>query len=295
MAEKKAEEKRIIVIGRGPAGISAAIYAVRAGIATTVIAKDGGALAKTDEIENYFGFPDVVSGSQLLQNGRRQAERLGVEMVEGEVVNLGFNGRLTVKTPDAEREADAVIIATGVSRQVPPIPGLAEYEGKGVSYCAVCDAFFYRGRDVAVLGSHDFAVHEAMELLPVASSVTMLTNGDEPAAHLPKGLQVDRRPITGFTGDGVLDTVTFSDGGSLTVAGVFVALGVAGSSALARKVGAATENNRIVVDENMATTVPGLFAAGDCTGGLLQVAKAVYEGAKAGTEAVKHVRSCALD
>ena len=132
-----------------------------------------------------------------------------------------------------------------------------------------------------VVGSGEYALHEVQALLPVAASVTLLLNGAPLAAEFPPEVAVRPEKITG---------VQLSGGDVVELAGVFVALGVAGSTALARKIGAAVENDRIVTDEKMQTTVPGLYAAGDCTGGLLQVAKAVYEGALAGTEAAKALR-----
>jgi len=186
--------------------------------------------------------------------------------------------------------ADAVILATGASRAVPRIPGLAGLEGHGVSYCAACDAFFYRGKDVAVLGSGEYALHEVQALLPVVRSVTLLTNGAPLTAQFPPEVRVCPQAVEAVLGETVVTGVQLSGGAQLPVSGVFVALGVAGSTALARKIGAEVNGNRIVVDARMQTTVPGLYAAGDCTGGLLQVAKAVYEGAQAGTEAAKALR-----
>ena len=141
-----------------------------------------------------------------------------------------------------------------------------------------------------MLGSGEYAMHEASELLPVVGSVTVLTNGAELTGVLPEGAKLDTRKITAFEGDGVVEKVTFEDGESLAISGVFVAVGVAGSTDLAKKLGAATEGNRILVDEKMATNVPGLYAAGDCTGGMLQIAKAVYQGAQAGTSIVAEIR-----
>ncbi len=217
--------------------------------------------------------------------------RLGADIRHGEVVGLSFDSRLTVETTDAAYTADAVILATGAARQAPKIPGLADFEGAGVSYCAVCDGFFFKGKDVAVLGHGEFAMHEAGELLPVVKSVTFLTHGRTPPPSLPQGTRVIETPIAQFIGDKTLNGVLFTNGQTLAVAGVFVAEGVAGSTALAKKLGAATEGNRIVVNGSMATNVPGLYAAGDCTGGFYQVSKAVYEGAAAGSAAVKHVRA----
>lgn len=283
----------IVIVGRGPAGISAALYTLRAGIATTIIGKDNGTLGKVDKIENYYGFPEPVSGEDLVQTGVAQARRLGATMVEDEVVGVSYDGSLVVKTTNGEYPADALILATGSTRSAPRIEGLQELEGHGVSYCAVCDGFFYRGKEVVVLGNGDYAIHEALELLNTSKTVTVLTNGKKMLASVPEGIQLCTKEIHSLGGDPVVSQVRFQDGSAMPTEGVFVAVGVAGSTDLARKLGAEIEGNKIIVDENMATNVPGLFAAGDCTGGLLQVAKAVYEGAKAGTEAIKLVRASA--
>ncbi|MDP4110116.1 MAG: NAD(P)/FAD-dependent oxidoreductase [Bacillota bacterium] len=281
----------VIVLGSGPAGISASLYVKRAGLNAVVIGRGGGSLEKADKIENYYGFPEPVDAGELIKNGIAQAKRLGIPVIKDEVVSLSYLDRYVVETKSAQFEADSVILATGSSRKSPPIPGLGDFEGKGISYCAVCDAFFYRNRPVAVLGDSEYAFHEAAELMPTASSVVLLTNGREPAVALPKGLPVIKKEIAAFEGKEVLQSVRFRDGSAYAVSGVFIALGVAGSADLARKLGARTEGVAVLVDENMQTNVPGLFAAGDCTGGLLQISKAVYEGAKAGTSAVKFIRS----
>ena len=280
----------IIIIGNGPAGISAALYTVRAGIQTTIIGKDSGSLAKAEKIENYFGFEQPVTGNQLVENGIAQAKRLGVEMLSDEVVGLGYDGQFVVKTTKNEYKAESIIIATGSQRATPSIKGFSEFDGKGISYCAVCDAFFYRGKDVAVLGCCEYALSEVMELLPIAKSVTFITNGVEPIPNIPPEVKIITNEIAAFAGTDRLSEVQFKDGRTLSVSGVFVALGVAGSGDLAKKLGVITRGNKIVIDENMTTNIPGLFAAGDCTGGMLQIAKAVYEGAKAGTEAIKFIR-----
>lgn len=283
----------IVIVGKGPAGVSAALYTLRAGMKTTIIGKDNGTLGKVEKIENYYGFPEPISGGELVETGVQQAVRLGAEIVDDEVVGISYDGRLTVKTAHGEYPADALILATGSTRSAPRIHGLQELEGHGVSYCAVCDGFFYRGKEVAVLGNGDYAIHEALELLNTSKSVTVLTNGKKMLASVPEGIQLCTKEIQALDGEQVLSGVRFQDGSSLPAEGVFVAVGVAGSTDLARKLGAEVENNKIVVDESMATNIPGLYAAGDCTGGLLQVAKAVYEGAKAGTEAAKFVRAAA--
>ncbi len=280
----------VVIIGSGPAGVSAALYTARAGLDTTVLTRGPGALAKTEKIQNYYGFAEPVSGPQLEAQGIEGAKAVGVQFVETEAVGLTFTDKLTVETLAGDYPADAVILATGASREVPPLPGIAALEGHGVSYCATCDAFFFRGRSVAVLGGGEYALHEAQALLPVVGKVTVLTNGAEPTAQFPPEVELRTERVDAVLGDGKVSGVKLAGGEVLAVEGVFVAMGVAGSTALARKIGAAVEGNRIVVDDKMMTTVPGLFAAGDCTGGLLQVAKAVYEGAQAGNEAAKALR-----
>ena len=280
----------IVIVGSGPAGVSAALYAVRAGVDTTVLTKGPGALDRAEKIENYYGLAQPVSGAELERRSIENAKRLGVRFVTAEAVGLTYTDKLTVETIGEDYPADAVILATGASRAVPRIPGLAGLEGHGVSYCATCDAFFYRGRDVAVLGSGEYALHEVQTLLPVAHSVTLLTGVAPLTAQFPPEVAVRTEAVEAILGEERVTGVQLKDGGTLEVSGVFVALGVAGSTALARKLGAEVNGSRIVVDDHMQTSLPGLYAAGDCTGGLLQVAKAVYEGAVAGTEAAKALR-----
>ncbi len=281
----------IVIIGGGPAGLSAAIYAARANIDTTVLYRDGGALSKTDRIENYFGFAEPVSGPVLLERGQAQAARLGARLIEAEATGIEYAAQgFLVKSTAGAFSADAVILATGAPRKAPRIPGVQELEGRGVSYCAVCDAFFYRGKAVAVLGAGEYALEEASALLPVAASVTLLTNGGPVPASLPEGLAADSRPVAAIEGDGQVSRIAFAEGAPLAVDGVFIAYGTAGGSELGRKLGAPADGGRIQTDASMASAVPGLFAAGDCTGGLLQVSKAVADGAQAALSAVKFLR-----
>lgn len=281
----------ILIVGGGPAGLSAAIYAARAGIQTMVLYKDGGALEKTDKIENYFGFADVISGPELLAHGRAQAERLGAQLTQTEVTGIEYAEKgFSVKTTTGAFAADAILLATGAPRATPPIAGVREFEGRGVSYCAICDAFFYRGKAVAVLGEGEYALEEARTLLPVAGAVTLLTNGAPAPDGLPEGLQVDTRPVAAIAGEDKVAQVAFESGDPLGIDGVFIAYGTAGSTDFARKLGAQLDGNKIQVGADGATAVPGLFAAGDCTGGLLQVAKAVSDGAQAAMSAIKFVR-----
>ena len=281
----------VIILGNGPAGISAAAYTTRAGLNTMVIGRDGGSLLKAAKIENYYGFSAPISGEQLVQDGIDQAARLGAEIISDEVVGISYDGQFVVQCNQSEYKSPVVILATGSSRSTPKIDGLQKLEGHGVSYCAVCDAFFYRKKPVAVLGNGDYALHEAMELLPVVGSVTLLTNGKTLTAEIPEQIKVIKTEIASFTGENVLESVVFKDGSALAVNGVFIAIGVAGSSDLAKKLGAETKGTSIVVDDNMQSTIPGLYAAGDCTGGMLQVAKAVYDGAKAAASVIKQLRT----
>ena len=277
----------VIVIGSGPAGITAAIYAKRRNLSILVISKGNGTLQKAEKIDNYYGFENGISGKELYVNGIKQAKNLGIDFIEDEVINIEYINQFTIETVNSKYEAKAVILATGVSRNVPNIKGIKEFEGKGVSYCAVCDSFFYKGKDVAVLGDGNYAIHEFETLKPIASSVTILTNGNTMVENRDSSIEVNSKKIREFRGDTKLEEVEFEDNTIQNLNGVFIAMGTASSSDLARKIGARIENNNIIVNKNMETTVPGLFACGDCTGGLLQISKAVYEGAKAGLAVLK--------
>lgn len=282
--------ENIIIIGGGPAGISAALYAARSGRDPLVIEHGAGGLKKAEKIENYYG-GGTLSGQELYDRGIDQAKTLGVRILTAQVVGVEGFDTFTVHTDQGDFDAKAVILATGTSRKAPVIPGLKELEGRGVSYCAVCDAFFYRGKKVAVIGNGDFALKEAEEIGNVASEVTILTNGLPGAFSRKPEYPVRTEKIQNLKGTDFLEGVELADGTGLEVSGVFVAIGTAGSTEIARRMGAElTEKGNIRVDEEMRTTIPGLYAAGDCIGGLIQVVKAVYEGAVAGMEASRYTR-----
>ena len=281
---------KIVIVGSGPAGCSAALYAARAGMETTVISKGIGALQKAEQIQNYYGFEEGITGAELYRRGVAGAQAVGTQFVTAEVVGLDYAATLVVQTTAGDYPADAVILATGTGRIAPKIAGLAEHEGRGVSYCATCDAFFYRGKTAAVLGTGEYALHEVQALLPLAGKVILCTNGEPLTAEFPAGVEICTEKLEAIEGEETVTALRLAGGGLLPADGLFVALGVAGSAALARKLGAPVENGRIVVNEKMQTGIPGLFAAGDCTGGMLQVCKAVYEGALAATEAIKQIR-----
>lgn len=284
--------KNAVIIGAGPAGITAAIYLVRAGIQTTVIYKDMGALGKTAAIDNYYGFPETISGPELFERGLAQARRLGVEIIQDEAVGISWEDKMTVLTKTGRYPGDVIFFATGAARIAPKIDGLKKLEGYGVSYCAVCDAFFYRNRDVAVIGSGEYALHEAEVLSNTSRSVTIYTLGKAPEFTLPAGssIIVDTRKVVRLNGEDALESVELEDGTITPMAGVFVAVGVAGSADFAKKVGAEVEGVRIVTDEDCKTSLDGLYAIGDCGGGMLQISKAVHDGAKAAVHAIKFLR-----
>ena len=291
-----------MIIGAGPAGISAALYATRGNMNPLVINNGIGALEKAEKIENYYGLEQPLSGKELYERGISQAEALGVRILDAEVLGISGFDTFTVKTTAGDFDTVSVILATGGKRSAPKIPGLKEFEGRGVSYCAVCDAFFYRGKEVAVVGNGEFALHEAEELRNVTQDVTIYTDGKEPEFSREHPIAVNTMKIQAIEGDDKVSGLLMQSDTAAQDAeapensfypadGVFVALGTAGSTEIARQMGAEiTDKGNIKTDEEMATTIPGLFAAGDCTGGLLQVSKAVYEGSMAAISAGKYVR-----
>lgn len=284
------EQFQAIIIGGGPAGVSAALYLCRTNIRAAIIENGPGALARAHKIENYYGA--AASGLKLYANGLEQARSLGVTIIQDEVVGVEYTGSfsLTLKNSQEQLAAPVLILATGTKNITLKLPRLAVLEGKGVSYCAVCDGFFFRQKRVAVLGSGAYALHEAEYLKHLAASVTLLTNGKDDSLVKQAGFASVTQPLKALTGDGKLQSVRFADGSELEVDGLFIALGTADSADIARKLGAQLNGRFIRIDENCATNVPGLFAAGDCTGGLMQIAKAVHEGARAGLAAIKFIR-----
>ena len=283
-----------LIIGGGPAGVSAALYARRGGADVTVVARDAGALAAAACVENYYGMPAPLSGPELARRGIEGARRLGVAFAEDEVLGLrcGAAGRgFVAEGKRAAYAGDALILAAGAARTTRAVPGVEEFTGHGVSYCAVCDACFYRGKTVAVVGAGAYALHEAEALLPHAAQVMLLTDGAACAAAPPPEIRVHTARIARLEGERRLARVVFADGTALDTAGVFIAIGTAGSTDLARKIGVLLHEGNIAVNAHMETNVPGVYAAGDCTGGLLQIVKAAYEGAEAGLAAVRSLRA----
>ncbi len=282
----------VIIIGKGPAGISASLYIKRANLSVLIIGKGVGALEKAKTIENYYGI--TATGKEIYATGIKQAEALNIPIKNEEVLGISFEKNFIVTTNQQKYETKTVLLATGTNRISPNIKGLKEFEGKGISYCAVCDGFLYRGQDVAVLGNGEYALHEAQELANIVKSVTILTNGqsniNEQYIESNNKITVNTNKIKEFQGDSIIRKIKFEDNTEIPIRGIFVAEGVATSIDFARKLGAKIGQNKIIVNSKMETNVPGLYAAGDCTGGLLQISTAVAEGAIAGTEIIKYIR-----
>ena len=286
-----------IIIGSGPAGITASLYMARAGLNVLIISKNQSALDKAEKIENYYGFEMPISGKELNENGIKQAKRIGVEFLEKEVISIKYSENecyeviVANQGKDEKYIAKTIVLATGTNRNKPKIKGIKEFEGRGISYCAICDAAFFRNKDVGVLGNGDYAIGEIEELLPIVKSVTMLTNGLEPIEYRSNNLNINTKKIREFRGNNTIEEIEFEDDSVEEISGIFIAQGVATSVDFAKKLGAMIENNYIVVNERMETTVQNIYACGDCTGGLLQISKAVYEGTKAGVEIIKKLKT----
>ncbi|MEE0865867.1 MAG: NAD(P)/FAD-dependent oxidoreductase [Clostridia bacterium] len=272
--------------------MSASLYAKRGNLNTLVLYKDESSLEKTGLIENYYGFENGISGKDLYKTGIKQAQNLGIEVKNEEVIKIEMQNKNTfsIKTVENEYTSTVVILATGNKKNTPKNIGIEKYEGKGVSYCAICDGFFYRNKSVSIIGSGEYAISETNDLINIVKDVTILTNGKKAPEFRADNVKVDTREIQEIKGDTKAEEVQFKDGTTLETEGIFIAQGVAGSTEFARKLGALTNKDTIVVNEKQETNIKGLYACGDCTGGLLQVSKSVYEGTIAGLEAIKYIK-----
>jgi thioredoxin reductase (NADPH) len=304
----------VAIIGCGPAGLSAAVYTGRAGLKTVVFGDHTkSSLYKAHLIANYLGFPEPVSGPVLAGKAFEHAKKFGAEMVPGEIVHLGVNEDGTFSLKDDKKRqysAKTVIIATGQSYALSGIKNEKELTGKGVSYCAVCDGFFFRGKNVVVVGSGNYAGEEALQLLSYTKNITVLSHGKdfEFSAEMKKDLEENNitlqktvriKEIGGklkpgpdgtFSENAGVEKLILADGSTVETHGVFMAIGVAGAGAFAKKLGLETANNYIKVDSEGLTSIPGIFAAGDCTGAAAQVATGVGNGCNAALSAIKLLR-----
>lgn len=280
----------VIIVGGGPAGISAGIYAHRAGLSVLVFDAQNSTLKQAKVVNNYYGV-EPISGEDLINRGVSQFKQLGgkIEFCQVVGVKKDFStNTFIVKTTKGDYESRAIILATGVEKKK-IVKGLEPYEGKNVSSCAVCDGFFYKNKIVAVIGDKDFAISECEELSKVTSKTFLLTDGKNVDCNI-KNVEVITKKIKSFSGKDLLDIISFDDGDKIHIDGCFVALGDLSSSDISKRLGLFMAKNYIVIDKNMMTNVAGVFACGDVVGGLLQVSKAVSDGAKAGLESARYIK-----
>ena len=275
------EVRDVIVVGSGPAGYTAALYTARAQLRPLVFegTQYGGALMTTTEVENFPGFPDGIVGPELMDQIRTQAEKFGAELVTDDVVSVDLTGQIkTVRTHDAEYAARAVIIATGSAYKKVGVPGEDRLSGKGVSWCATCDGFFFREQDIVVIGGGDTAMEEATFLTRFARSVTIVHRRDTlRASRIMQERAFTNEKInfvwdsevvevlgeTSVTGVTVRNVKTGEEQ-TLTATGFFVAIGHDPRSDLIRGQVRLDEEGYVLVDSpSTHTSVQGVFAAGD--------------------------------
>lgn len=284
----------VIIIGSGPAGYTAAIYLGRAGYRPVVIAgalTPGGQLVNTTEVENFPGFPDGIMGPDLMDAMRKQAERFGAEIVYDDVVSADVQGdsKHVVLDGGDTYTARAVIVATGSQVRKLGVPGEAEYSGRGVSYCATCDGFFFRGKPIVVVGGGDSALTEADFLSRFGSSVTVIHRRDTFRASRILVDRAEKNPKVDFRMNAVVervngddesgahsvtirDTVT-DDTTEIPANGVFVAIGHTPATGFLHGALQLDEHGYITVDgSSTRTSVPGVFAAGDVVDGVYRQA-----------------------
>ncbi len=299
--------KDLIIIGAGPAGLSAAIYAMRAGIDMLLIEKiaPGGLVMTTYEVENYPGFADPVPGWELMNAMESQARRLGAEIASGEVLSLEKrDDAFTLRMTDgSELRACAVICASGARLMKLGVPGEERFTGRGVSYCATCDAAFFKDRIAAVVGGGNTALEEAVYLTKFASKVYLIHRRDE-----FRGVKIlqDRvltngriepvysSVVTSINGESKIDSVSIANKktgaqGELAVDGVFIFIGYEPVTAYAPAL-VKNERGEILVDMQMETPLAGLFAAGDLrAGSIRQIVAAAADGATAALSAYRYL------
>ncbi len=269
----------IIIIGGGPAGLTASIYSKRFGLSTLLIEKMGigGQVPLTDLIENYPGFPEGISGIELATKIGEQAKKFDIEIINEEVVDVIFDDIKKVKTLNSQYESKGVIIATGANPKKLNIPGEKEFTGRGVSYCAVCDAYFYKGRDVVVVGGGDSALTEALYLAKFVNNLYLIHRRDKfrAAKYLQNKVMQNEKikiilnsELKEIKGDKrVQKVIGFNkeknENFELNVNGVFIYVGLNPNSELFRNKLELDENGFIITDEEMRTNVKFVYAAGD--------------------------------
>ena len=289
----------LVVVGSGPAGLTAALYAAREGISTLVVERAGigGQAGVTERLDNFPGFPEGVSGAEFADRLRAQAERFGVEILAAQdVTSIDPEPPcLTVRTGERAHECFAVLVATGSTYRRLSIPGEDDFIGAGVHFCATCDGPFYRDRDVIVIGGGNSAGEESLFLTKFARTVTIVTKDPAMTASRtvvdkvgdnPKISVITDATPTAFVGDGTFAGLRFSTAGGqeqeIAADGAFVFIGLTPNSALVRDLVEVDDAGFVVSDVGMQTSVPGIFAAGDVrAGSTKQAASAAGEGAAA--------------
>ncbi|WP_017416818.1 MULTISPECIES: thioredoxin-disulfide reductase [Clostridium] len=296
-----------IIIGGGPAGLSAGLYAARSRMKTLIIerAKYGGQATTTDELENYPGSIEDCTGTSLSQRMRKQAEEFGTEFVKDEVVEVQLEGDVKViKCRKGEYQAKTIIIATGATPRLGGFKNEIELRGKGVSYCATCDADFFTDLDIAVIGGGDSAITEAIYLAKFGETVTVIHRRDSLRAAKSLQEKAFNNPKIKFIWDSVpleakgeeileslvIKNVKTGEESELPVNGCFVFVGYLPISELFKGKITMTERGDIITDEEMRTNIPGVFAAGDVREkSLRQVITAAADGAIAATNAEHYI------
>jgi thioredoxin reductase (NADPH) len=290
----------VLILGQGPAGLQAAIHAARKRVSVLVLGRTQKSSAFRAHIENYC----CISGKEgeiLLNEGKAQARKYGAEFIDEDVVKLspGDGGFIAQMEGGDKIKGKTIILAMGISRKKLNVPGEKEFLGRGVSYCVDCDANFYKGESVAVIGSESAAVTGALTLLFYASEVHLICEKldvssalsrqiKEAAVHLHEGRTV--REIVGEKG---VDKIALDDGSEIKVSGIFIELGAKGAIELAGGLGITLDSESmqyIVTNKRQETNLPGVYAAGDICGPPWQIAKAVGEGCVAGLEAAAYAK-----
>jgi len=299
----------VAVIGAGPAGLAASLYAARAKMSTVVIEKmfPGGQAALTDTIENYPGFPEGINGIQLTAAMKKQAERFGAKFINGNVEKIEKNNDLfTIVTKKENLEAKTVILAAGAQPRKLGVKGEREFTGRGVSYCATCDGAFYKDKPIAIVGGGDTAIQEALYLTRFASKVFVIHRRDqlratkvlqERAFNNEKIEFVWNSVVNEIKGQNAVEEVVVENVktgklDSLQVDGIFVAIGHLPNTDFVKDLVHLDERGYVITDDHMVTNIPGLFAAGDVRQkDLRQVVTAVADGAIAAVEASKYIEN----
>ncbi len=272
--------EKVLIVGSGPAGLTAAIYAARGGLEPVIIegTERGGQLMLTTDVENYPGFPEGITGPDLMDRLHEQAKRLGTRIVTSDVTSVDLSSRpFKVSVGDDQHETETLIISTGASARWLGVPGEERLRGRGVSACATCDGFFFRDKELAVIGGGDTAMEEALFLTRFASKVTIIHRRDEFRASkimIRRALEHDKievlwnSVVEEVLGD---DTVTglrvrnvrTDTASTLSVDGVFVAIGHTPNTVVFRGLIDLDEKGYVVRHGSTMTSVPGVFAAGD--------------------------------